>query len=194
MTRIWALVIIKALRIICNIDYKISGHHLPQDSRFIVACKHQSAWETIFFLYYINNPTYSLKKELLYLPIYGWHLKTNEMIAIDRSAGAAALLSAMRGVKRALAHGRSVVIFPEGTRVKPGELRECTSGIAAIYQMVAQDHPVIPVSLDSGKYWGKNAWVKYPGIIDVYIGEPLLLGMNKGEILQKVKDGINVII
>lgn len=193
MTKIWARTILKALELICGLSYQVSGSPLASEQTYVLACKHQSAWETIFFLAYLNNPAYILKKELTYLPIYGWYLKKLGMIPINRAGGGFVLLTALKSVKLVLAQGRTLIIFPEGTRVKPGEIRECNSGIIAIYQSVANNYPLIPISLDSGKYWGKNSWLKYPGIIKVNIGEPLNNGLTKDQALEQIKEGINVV-
>ncbi len=218
INNLWALVIIKVLRILCGIEYQVSGYQIKRDQNYIFASKHQSAWETIFFLLYMKDPIFIVKQELLYLPVYGWYLKKSGMIAINRQAGSAALLKMLKGVKNALSEGKSIIIFPEGTRVKHGVIKECNSGIAALYQIaekvaanqITMTHKVcenqnqnikndtsitpvsiVPISLDSGKYWARNAWFKHSGIIKVRIGEPLPFGMKKEELLEKIKDEIN---
>lgn len=161
----WAAGVLVALRVLCGITYELRGiEHLPKDPSFILASKHQSAWDTVIFLYYFPVPVYVLKKELQKIPFYGWYLPRMGMIPVDRKGGASALKAMLHITKERLEQKRMVVIFPEGTRTKAGELSHVYQpGIAAVYTYCHV--PVIPVALNSGLHWGKKQFLKYPGKI-----------------------------
>lgn len=161
---IWATVVLIALRVICNIKVQIIGEEYIPSAPFIIAAKHQSAWDTIFFLKFFNNPVYILKRELTKIPIYGWHLKHMGMIAVDRKGGGAVIKKMLADVAKTIESGRILVIFPEGTRVKLKEKKAFHIGVAAIHKTYPEIK-ILPVALNSGLCWGKNAWTKYPGTI-----------------------------
>ncbi len=191
---IWALVLIHALRIICRIDWHLedSANILATNQPCIIACKHQSVWETIFFLYYLNSPAYIIKRELTKVPIYGWHLENMGMIPVNRSRGIEALKLLNSKIDVILEAGRSIVIFPEGTRVGLTEESQIKSGVVSLYNTFANRYPIIPISLNSGQYWRHRSWRKYPGTIKVVVGSPLQHNLKKNEILDKVKEAINL--
>ena len=187
---IWAKITIKALYFICDIKYNITGtENIPNTNLFIIASKHQSAWETIFFLQYFKLPVYILKKELTKIPFYGWFLTSMGMIAIDRKGGIKSLKKVLLGVENALSKNRPVVIFPEGTRVKPMTSVKYQSGIAAIYNKF-RTIPIIPIAVNSGLYWPKNSWNKFPGTIKVQILKPINPSLKKEEFLTNLKNDI----
>ena len=164
----WARVTILLLKSICRITSKIVGiNNIPKNS-FIVASKHQSAWETIFFLCLFKNPVFIIKKELTKIPIYGWYLGKMSMIAIDRKAGMNSLKQIKLGVESAISQGRPVIIFPEGTRVAPNEKIKLKSGIKCLHESFP-DIPIIPIALNSGLHWINKSIVKKPGVIEVQI-------------------------
>lgn len=165
---IWSYGTILALRIICNIKIEVQGaYNLPR-SPYIIACKHQSVIETAFFQQYLKFPVYVIKKELLKIPFYGWFLKQMGMIPIDRKGGISALKIMLRSCEINLKQNRSIIIFPEGTRVRLDESVEYHSGILAIKKKFPQI-PIIPVALNSGLFWPKSSWLKYPGIMTIKI-------------------------
>ena len=158
----WSYGTIFALRVICNIRIEDQGaHNLPRYP-YIIACKHQSVLETAFFQQYLKFPVYIIKKELLKVPFYGWFLKHMGMIPIDREGGISALKQMLRDCEANLKQNRSIVIFPEGTRVKPLESVEYHSGILAIKKKFPKI-PIIPIAVNSGVFWPKNSWLKYQG-------------------------------
>ncbi len=151
------------LRLICGLDYRELGIENLPTGPAIVAAKHQSAWETLFLSRRLNRPAFILKRELLSIPLFGWFIRKVGMIAVDRTGKAAALKKMVRDTNDAFAQGRQIIIFPEGTRVAPGTHKPYQPGIAALYGQL--NVPVIPVALNSGLFWGRQAWVKKPGEI-----------------------------
>ena len=151
------------LRIICGLDARELGpENLPQGPA-IIAAKHQSAWETLYLSRRLNHPAFILKRELLMIPLFGWFIRKVGMIAVDRAGKAAALKKMVRDANDAFAQGRQIIIFPEGTRVAPGDHKPYQPGIAALYGQLSV--PVIPVALNSGLYWGRKAFNKKSGRI-----------------------------
>jgi len=179
--RVWTQTVLWMARVIVGICYEVRGQdHLPTEGG-IIAGKHQSAWETLIFLVLLENPSYILKKELLSIPIYGWYVRKIGMIAIDRSGKAVALRDMMKRARTAAEQGRTVIIFPEGTRVKPGEQKRFLPGIAALYEQL--EKPVVPVALNSGLYWGKGFFGKRPGIITMEILPAIATDLSKADFM-----------
>lgn len=176
--RPWALGALFLAKYICGITYEIRGREHMLPSPVIYASKHQSAWDTVIFLTLLN-PAYVLKRSLLLIPLWGWYLWRMEMIAIDRSAGASAMKHMLKQAKHALAGGREIVIYPEGTRTRPGATPHYHPGTTALYGFL--DVPVVPVALNSGYYWGKDAFLKRPGKIILEFLPPIAPGMKKSE-------------
>ncbi|WP_323732805.1 lysophospholipid acyltransferase family protein [Candidatus Bandiella euplotis] len=186
----WSYVVIRALRFICNIKVEIlSAENLPK-SPFIIACKHQSVIETAFFLQYLKFPVYVIKKELLSIPFYGWFLQHMGMIPIDRNGGMLALKQLLRACEKSLGENRSVIIFPEGTRVKPFDSVEYQAGIAALHNKFPNT-PIIPVAVNSGVFWPKGSWWKYPGTVVLKVLPSVNTKTNKDELLKYLKTTID---
>ncbi len=187
---IWSYVITLALRAICGVKVKvINAHNIPKDG-CIIASKHQSVWETIYFVHYLNNPAFILKKELLKIPLYGWYLRFIEMIAIDRKGGASIIKQMSEAARKAFEKGRPIVIFPEGTRVKHGQSVEYKSGIAALHKELP-DIPIVPAALNSGKIWPAKSWLIRSGTIKVKFLEPITKPLSKDQLLKKLKEEID---
>lgn len=184
----WADLSLVLARFFCGIKFEVRGRENIQNTPVIYASKHQSAWDTIIFLNLFPNVAYVLKKELLRLPFWGWYLWRMRMIAIDRSAGASSIKQIIRDGKAALAEGRPIVIFPEGTRKKLGSEPDYQSGITAMYSSLAV--PVVPVALNSGVYWGKNAFFKTPGTIIIEFLPPIPPGIPKKEFIIRLQNDI----
>jgi 1-acyl-sn-glycerol-3-phosphate acyltransferase len=162
---IWGKSFLIALKLICNLDHKIEGlENLPEGS-CIIASKHESAWDTVFFLDFLKNPAYIFKKSLLYLPIVGQYLYTSHMIYIDRSKGSKSIKKIIEQAKIIKKQGRKIIIFPQGTRTAPKQQMRYKSGIYAICSNA--NLPVVPVVLNAGTYWAKGAFIKFPGTISV---------------------------
>ena len=155
----------------------------------ILAAKHQSAWDTIVFYRVLDaDPVYVLKRELTWIPILGWYLRRVGMVAVDRKGGAAALRRMTATAHAALAEGRRIVIFPEGTRTAPGARRPYHPGVAALY--AATDVPVVPVALDSGRYWPRRGFLKRPGTITLRILPPLPPGLARKAFVAELEHRI----
>lgn len=164
----WSRLIVWLARVLCGIRWRVEGgERLPARPAVILA-KHQSAWETMAFQVIFPPQAYLLKRELLWLPFFGWGLALMSPIAIDRARGTAALRQLVRRGKERLAQGFWVVVFPEGTRVAPGERRKYQLGGALLAEHSGA--PVVPVAHNAGLLWPRNAFVKSPGMVTVRIG------------------------
>jgi 1-acyl-sn-glycerol-3-phosphate acyltransferase len=171
LARFWARLVVGGLRLICGISYRVTGReHLPQGA-MLIASQHQSAFDTLVWLMLVPRPSYVVKQELSRVPLFGPLLRAGGQILVDRSAGAAALRSLITQSNRAIAEGRQVVIFPEGTRTAPGTIAKLQPGVVAL--AAASHLPVIPVATDSGRHWGRRAFRKRAGTIHVAIQPPL---------------------
>jgi 1-acyl-sn-glycerol-3-phosphate acyltransferase len=155
-------------RWVLGIRYVVEGReHLPAQPAVILA-KHQSAWETVAFLFLFPAVSPVIKQELLKVPVFGWAFRMLSPIAIDRSAGREALKQIVRQGSDKLAQGFWVLVFPEGTRVAPGE--KCRYGIGGSWLAAETGAPIVPVAHNAGEVWPKNAFIKRPGTVTVRIG------------------------
>jgi 1-acyl-sn-glycerol-3-phosphate acyltransferase len=167
----WAGSVLFMLRWLCKLDYVVDGlEHLPATPS-VVLVKHASAWETIAQLRIFPGQTWVLKRELIWIPVFGWVLRRLKPIAIDRKAGRAAVQQVLDQGRQRLAEGIWVVIFPEGTRVPAGETRRY--GMSGALLAEAAGLPVVPVAHNAGDYWPRRSWLKRPGTIRVVIGPPI---------------------
>jgi len=164
----WSRLVIGLAKIVLGIDWRVEGReHLPARPAVILS-KHQSAWETMAFQLIFPPQVHVLKRELLWIPFFGWGLALMSPIAIDRSRGVAALRAMARRGRERLEQGFWVVVFPEGTRVRPGERRPYQLGGA--WLAAAAGAPVVPVAHNAGLLWPRNAFLKRRGTITVRIG------------------------
>ncbi len=167
----WARSMIWWLHITCNIRHEITGLDNIPNTPSIILSKHQSAWETLAFQAIFPTQVYLLKRELLWIPIFGWGLAMSSPIAIDRSAGREALKKLVAHGKDRLAKGLWIVIFPEGTRKAPGERGKYNIGGA--WLATHTQTQVVPVAHNAGEFWAKNSFIKKPGVIQIHIGKPI---------------------
>jgi 1-acyl-sn-glycerol-3-phosphate acyltransferase len=164
----WSRLIVYLAKIILGIGWRVEGaEHLPTRPAVILA-KHQSAWETMAFQVIFPPQVHVLKRELLWIPFFGWGLALMSPIAIDRSRGVAALRAIAKKGRERLAQGFWVIVFPEGTRVRPGERRAYQLGGA--WLAAAAGAPVVPVAHNAGLVWPRNAFLKRPGTVTIRIG------------------------
>lgn len=182
----WARLMLVWLRLTCGLKFRVLGAENIPSTPGIILSKHQSAWETLAFQKIFPPQVWVLKKELLRLPLFGWGLAMTSPIAIDRSAGREALKQLVEEGRQRMAQGFWVVVFPEGTRMKPGERGKYNIGGAWLATHAGV--PALPVAHNAGEFWGKNAFLKYPGTITVSIGRPIdARGMKVGELNQQVE-------
>lgn len=171
-------------RIIVGLRWQIEGReHLVGKSGRLIASKHQSTWDSMILPQLLNKPAFILKKELLWIPIFGTGLAGMGPIAIDRKAGTQALKQIIKQGKAALSEGRDVIIFPEGTRYSPNADPDYKIGAAMLALQAKAD--VIPVAINSGCHWKKGQFLKYPGTIRVVIGPPIPIAGKKADALTK---------
>lgn len=171
-----------------GIRFEMEGE-IP-DGPVLVAVKHQAMVETIEVLLLINTPVVVMKQQYVTTPLLGPTMKSFGVIGVDREAGASALREMMQRGKQAIAEGRPVVIFPEGTRVPVGETPELRAGFAGLYRALGL--PVVPLAHDSGKVWPKGL-VKHSGVIRLQVGETIPAGLKRGEIEERVHRAINAL-
>ncbi|MBB3898713.1 lysophospholipid acyltransferase family protein [Roseococcus suduntuyensis] len=170
--RVWARGSVAMLRFICGVRIVVEGReHLPTGGPALIAPRHESAFDTLIWITLVPDNVYVLKRELVRIPVFGWNARHAGMISVDRKAGAKAMRGLLRDAKEATAAGRQIVIFPEGTRVPPGETVPLQPGILALAR--ATGLPVIPVATNSGRVWGKRAFLKRPGTIILRLLPPL---------------------
>jgi 1-acyl-sn-glycerol-3-phosphate acyltransferase len=169
-----------------GITYQVIGREYVPEDTCIIAAKHQSAWETFKLHLLFDDPAIVLKKELLNIPIWGWYLRRSGMIPIDRGGGSKTISGMMDAAKKAIANKRKIVIFPQGTRTAPGEQRTYKGGVAVLYQELKL--PVVPMALNSGLLWPKNSFWKKPGVITIEFLPPILPGLERHEMLARLKD------
>ncbi|MBA0916821.1 MAG: lysophospholipid acyltransferase family protein [Nitrosomonadaceae bacterium] len=182
----WAHLMLFLLRTICGIRYRVVGAENIPKLPSIVLSKHQSAWETLAFQQIFPPQVWVLKKELLRIPFFGWGLSMTSPIAIDRGSGKAALKQIVKQGKNRLSQGFWIVIFPEGTRIAPGERGKY--GIGGAWLATHSNAPVVPVAHNAGEFWSKDAFIKLPGTITVSIGPPIdPTGLEPGELNAKVE-------
>ena len=156
----------------------------------LVAVKHQSMFETLEVARLTGLPIVVYKKELSRIPLFGGVTRAYGVIAVEREAGAKALRALVAEGRKALADGRSVIIYPEGTRVPVGTTPALRSGFAGLYRALGL--PVLPVAIDSGRFWPRGL-VKHPGIITIRFGEPIAPGLKRDEVEQQVHAAINAL-
>ncbi len=182
VANLWVKFVLVIAKIFCGIRYEVEGLENIQDIQTaIVLSKHQSAWETIALRLILPRQTALLKRSLLWLPVWGWALAALKPIAIDRKQQRAALKTLLKQGKVCLDEGLWVVVFPEGTRTAPGEVKKFSAGGALLAEKTG--FPVIPVAHNAGRCWSRNSFLKYPGVITVKIGPAIACqGKKAGDI------------
>ena len=164
----WVRMVMWLIRHVLGIETRVLGAENIPATPCVILCKHQSAWETFALQLIFPLTAFVYKRELHWLPFFGWGLKLMPFVGIDRAAGKAALRQVAERGKRRLSEGYSVIVFPEGTRVAPGEQRRFKIGGAWLAAKAGV--PAIPVALNSGEYWRRHAFLKKPGTVTVSIG------------------------
>ncbi len=184
-SKAWADAILFGAKFFCGISYKIEGE-IPK-TPCIIASKHQSFYECLVFLSLFPGICFILKKELLKIPIFGQYLKALNMIAIDRSKAKESIrIINEETFKRINQENRFVLIFPEATRIHPSQKSDCKSGVAFLHK--ANISEIIPVCVDSGKFWGKNSFLKFPGIVTIHFFNQIDRDFNSKELPKKLNE------
>jgi 1-acyl-sn-glycerol-3-phosphate acyltransferase len=173
----WGRVNLWLLRHVCGLGVEWRGLEKIPPGGLIVASKHQSAWETFALLTILEDPIFVLKRELMWIPVFGWCMRKAGMIPVDRGAGRAALSGMTERVHNSLADGRQIIIFPEGTRRPPGAPPKYKVGVAFVYEECAA--PCVPIALNSGLYWPRRRLLRFPGKVRVEVLDPILPGLDR---------------
>jgi 1-acyl-sn-glycerol-3-phosphate acyltransferase len=186
--RSWARTNLWLLRVICDIRLEIVGLEKLPPGALIVAAKHQSVLETFAFVLLFADPTYIVKRELMWIPWFGWCLWKARMIPVDRGARAKALTRLTARARTELRRGRQLIIFPEGTRRPPGAPPSYKYGVAHIYAETGV--PCLPLALNSGLVWGRRSFRRFPGTVRFEILDPIPPGLDKEAMLARLRHDI----
>jgi 1-acyl-sn-glycerol-3-phosphate acyltransferase len=184
IARYWARSSIWLMRVICNTKVEYRGLEKIPAGPLIVASKHQSMWETFALLQFFDQPLYILKRELLRIPLFGWYLIKSNMIGV-RGTGGHALIQTMERAGEEVRRGRQLIIFPEGTRMAVGAPPDYKSGVSLIY--VKSNVACLPVALNSGLFWPRRTFMRYPGTLVVEFLDPLPPGLPRNEFIARIK-------
>jgi 1-acyl-sn-glycerol-3-phosphate acyltransferase len=184
IARAWARSSIWLLRVVCNVKVEYRGIEKIPEGPLLVASKHQSMWETFALLQFFDQPLFILKRELRWIPFFGWYLIKANMIGVDRSAGGRSLLQMARRAGEEVRRGRQLIIFPEGTRTPVGATPNYKTGIAQIYVDCGVN--CLPVALNSGLFWPRRTFMRYPGTLVVEFLDPLPPGLSRREFIARV--------
>ena len=186
LVRVWARVLLAVLKWTCRLDYRVEGlENLPAGNH-IALWKHSSSWETIAMALVFPRQVWVLKRELTWIPAVGWGIRQVHAIAIDRKSGHSAVSQVVTQGKQRLAEGDWIIIFPEGTRMPPGQTRRY--GVSGALLAAETGALLVPVAHDAGRYWPRRGWRKRPGTIRVVIGPPVsATGRDPREVNQEVQ-------
>ncbi|MEM9682097.1 MAG: lysophospholipid acyltransferase family protein [Pseudomonadota bacterium] len=188
LAHFWVRSSLWLVRVFIGIRCEVRGRENLPPEPFVIASKHQSAWDTLVYADLFYDSAYVLKKELMLLPFFGWYLFRLQMIGIDRSGGAKALSALVRDVKDRLANGRSIIIFPQGTRTAPGVERKYLPGVSAIYRQA--DTAIVPVALNSGMFWPRRRFIKFSGTIILEFLPPIEPGLDRRSFERTLRERI----
>jgi 1-acyl-sn-glycerol-3-phosphate acyltransferase len=181
----WGRVNLWLLRHVCRLEVEWRGLEKIPPGGLIVASKHQSAWETFALLTILEDPVYVLKRELMRIPVFGWCMRKAGMIPVDRGAGRAALSAMTARAHDALADGRQIIIFPEGTRRPAGAPPKYKFGVAFVYQDCGV--PCVPIALNSGLYWPRHRLLRFPGKVRVEVLDPIPPGRDRNAFFTELE-------
>ena len=184
----WAKGVLWLMRVTAGIRFEVRGAENLPHGPVLIACKHQSAWDTLIWHVIARDPAIVMKAALLAIPIYGWYCRKTKMIAIDRDAGPSALRKMVGAAREAAEAGRPVIIFPQGTRVAPGVSAPYLPGTAALYGALGV--PCVPVALNSGLFWPRNRWARRTGTIVLEYLPPIAPGLRRREFMAKLEERI----
>ena len=188
IAKTWGRVNLVLLRVIAGVDYEVRGREKIPRGPIIVASKHQSAWETFALLPLFDNPLFIVKRELMWIPIFGWLMRKGRMVPVDRGAGSQALIGMTERARIELTRGRQLIIFPEGTRRPAGAEPRYKYGVAHLY--AAEGVPCLPVALNSGLFWPRRSLWLRPGTVIVEFLDPIAPGLDKDAFFERLRSVI----
>ena len=184
IVHLWSRSNLWLMRVIAGTRHEITGtENMPQGG-CIIAPKHQSSWDTFAFLPYLSDPVYILKRELMWVPLFGWYVGRMNMIPIDRGNREQAVRKVNAGAARAMASGRQLLIYPEGTRREAGAEPSYKQGIAHLYEKLGV--PVVPIAHNAGVFWPRNSWLRHAGTIRCEFLEPIPPGLSRDAFMQEL--------
>ncbi len=178
----------KMLRLICGLDIEVRGQEHIQKGAAIYASKHQSAAETYFMSSLIKDATFIFKKELTHIPFFGWAIRFYGSVPVNRSGGSRAMKQMLAEAKKLLKNKMSIIIFPEGTRTKPGKTNPYKPGVFFLYENT--DVPVVPVALNTAFFWEKKSFLRHPGKIIIEFLEPMPRDLDKRAFMALLQERI----
>ena len=181
----WGRVNLVLLRTVAKIDCEIRGRDKIPKGPIIVAAKHQSAWETFALLPLLDSPVFILKRELQWIPIFGWLTIKGRMVPVDRGGGSQALTDMIERARAELADNRQLIIFPEGTRRPAGAEPRYKVGVAHLY--AAGGVPCVPVALNSGLFWPRRSLRRFPGTVVAEVLDPIPPGLGRDEFFERLQ-------
>jgi len=188
LVQLWARSSLLLLRVVAGTKVEFRGLEKIPPGGALVAAKHQSLWETFALAAIFDDPTFILKRELMWLPFFGWYLRKVRCVPVDRKAGSQALVQMTAQAKDEARHGRQIIIFPEGTRRPPGAPPAYKYGVSHLYQNLG--FPCIPVALNSGLYWPRRRFIRRPGTIRVEVLDPIAPGLPRETFFKLAQDRI----
>lgn len=188
MAKTWGRTSLWLLRVVCGMRVEWRGLEKLPPGGYLVAAKHQSTWETFALVPQFHDPTFIIKRELEWIPVWGWLAIKAQMIPIDRSAGGQTIPRMMKHARQALSEGRQIVIFPEGTRRAAGAEPAYKFGVARMY--AEADAPCVPIALNSGLFWPRRQFLRYPGTVIVEILDPIPPGLEQKAFFERLQSDI----
>jgi len=184
VAKMWARSSVWLLRVVCNTRLEVRGREKIPAGPLIVASKHQSMWETFALMPYFDAPLFIYKRELAWIPFFGWYLMKSRMIGVDRGGGMRSLMDMARRAPKEIRSGRQLIIFPEGTRTPVGAPPDYMTGVGQIY--ASSGVPCQPVALNSGLFWPRRTFMRYPGTLVVEFLDPLPAGLTRKEFIVRI--------
>jgi 1-acyl-sn-glycerol-3-phosphate acyltransferase len=184
----WARSSVWLMRVVCRTRVDYRGLEKIPEGPLIVASKHQSMWETFALMPFFDRPLFIYKRELAWIPLFGWYLVKSKMIGIDRAGGMRSLMEMARRAPAEVRRGRQLIIFPEGTRSAVGAPPSYKTGVGQIY--VNSGVPCLPVALNSGLFWPRRSFLRYPGTLVVEFLDPLPPGLSRKEFIARISNSI----
>jgi 1-acyl-sn-glycerol-3-phosphate acyltransferase len=188
LARLWSRQNTWLLRVVCNVKVEYRGVEKIPKGPLLVASKHQSMWETFALVQRFDQPLYILKRELTRIPFFGWYLMKAGMVSVDRRAGGRALLKMVRQASEEVRRGRQLIIFPEGTRRPVGAPPQYKPGVAQLYASCRVN--CLPVALNSGLFWPRRTFMRYPGTLVVEFLDLVPPGLARDEFLERISTTI----